>query len=197
MKPIFQKNLQFGDMWPRNRQKHAQIEVFGHFLDFASLVFLDFAHNNRWVWCLVVFLQFAGPVNVFLFKLKVLFLKSEKKTSIAIKTNVKISSLLPSISGQSRTSIRPIQIYVDINVSLLRFKYPVTLKKITRNVIVWTSFSTCNSMNCLIQKLEVYNFIVVVTLLNLSNSFRYSFLRLLYLLPCKEFLLFFSWLASF
>ena len=61
---------------------------------------------------------------------------TEKKTSIAIKTNVKISSLLPSISGQSRTSIRPIQIYVDINVSLLRFKYPVTLKKITRNVIV-------------------------------------------------------------
>ena len=39
---------------------------FGHFLDFASLVFLDFAHNDRWAWCLVVFLQFAGPVNVFL-----------------------------------------------------------------------------------------------------------------------------------
>ena len=28
--------------------KIAQIEVFGHFLDFASLVFLDFAHNDRW-----------------------------------------------------------------------------------------------------------------------------------------------------
>ena len=28
MKPIFQKNLQFGDIWPRNRQKFAQIEVF-------------------------------------------------------------------------------------------------------------------------------------------------------------------------
>ena len=48
MKTIFQKNFQFGDIWPRNRQKIAQIEVFGHFLDFASLVFLDFAHNDRW-----------------------------------------------------------------------------------------------------------------------------------------------------
>ena len=45
MKPIFQKILQFGDTWPRNRQKIAQIEVFGDFLDFALLVFLDFAHN--------------------------------------------------------------------------------------------------------------------------------------------------------
>ena len=67
MKPIFQKNLQFGDIWPRNRQKIAQIEVFGHFLDFASLVFLDFAHNDRWAWCLVVLLQFADPVNVLFF----------------------------------------------------------------------------------------------------------------------------------
>ena len=47
--------------------KIAQIEIFGHFLDFASLVFLGFAHNDRWAWCLVVFLQFAGPVNIFLF----------------------------------------------------------------------------------------------------------------------------------
>ena len=39
MKPIFQKNLQFGDIWRWNRQKIAQIEVFGHFLDFALLVF--------------------------------------------------------------------------------------------------------------------------------------------------------------
>ena len=46
--------------------KIVQIEVFGHFLDFASLVLLDFAHNNSWAWCLVVFLQFALPVHVFL-----------------------------------------------------------------------------------------------------------------------------------
>ena len=61
MKPIFQKNLQFRDIWPRNRQKIAQIEVFRHFLDFASLVFLDFAHNDG--------LQFASPVSVFLFEI--------------------------------------------------------------------------------------------------------------------------------
>ena len=48
-------------------KKTAQIEVFGHFLDFASLVFLDFADNNRWAWFQVVFLQFVGPVNLFLF----------------------------------------------------------------------------------------------------------------------------------
>ena len=50
-----------------NCQKMAQIEVFGHFLGFVLLVFHDFAHNDRWTWCLVVFLQFSGPVNVFLF----------------------------------------------------------------------------------------------------------------------------------
>ena len=50
--------------------KIVQIEVFGHFLNFASLVFLDFAHNDRRAWCLVVFLQFASPFNVFLLNLK-------------------------------------------------------------------------------------------------------------------------------
>ena len=74
MKTIFQKKLQIGHILPRNRLNIAQIEVFGHFLEFASysnlhtrLAFLDFAHNDRWAWCLVVFLQFAGSVNVFLF----------------------------------------------------------------------------------------------------------------------------------
>ena len=82
MKLIFQKNLQFGDIWPWNLKKNAQIEVFGHFLDFASLVFLDFPHNDSWAWCLVVFLQFAGPVNVFLFRftLLILDLSSEAAT---------------------------------------------------------------------------------------------------------------------
>ena len=80
MKSIFQKNLQFGDIWPRNRQNIARIEVFGHFLDFAVLVFLDFPHNDRWAWCLFVFLQFAGPVNVFLLHkiLNTLFLYDSK-----------------------------------------------------------------------------------------------------------------------
>ena len=63
---IFQKNLQFGDNWPQNCLKNSQIEVFGHFHHFASLVFLDFVHNDTLGWCLVVFLQFIGPVNVFL-----------------------------------------------------------------------------------------------------------------------------------
>ena len=48
MKPIFQKKLQFGDIPPRNSKKVAQIENFDHFLDFASLVLLDFAYNDRW-----------------------------------------------------------------------------------------------------------------------------------------------------
>ena len=70
MKPILQKNLQFGDIWPRNCQKIARTcqkiaqEVFGHFLGFALFVFLDFLHNDRWAWCLVVFLQFVR-VNVY------------------------------------------------------------------------------------------------------------------------------------
>ena len=32
----------------KSPKKTAQIEVFGHFLDFALLVFLDFALNDRW-----------------------------------------------------------------------------------------------------------------------------------------------------
>ena len=47
MKPIFKKNFLLGDICPQKRQKIAQIEVFGHFLDFASLVFLDFALKGR------------------------------------------------------------------------------------------------------------------------------------------------------
>ena len=61
MEPIFQKNL----------QKIAQTGDFGHFLDFALLAFLDFAHKDRWA-SLVVFLQLAIPVNVFLFLCKIL-----------------------------------------------------------------------------------------------------------------------------
>ena len=47
--------------------KNSQIEVFGNFLDVESLVFFNFALNDRWAWCLVVFVQFAGTVNVFFF----------------------------------------------------------------------------------------------------------------------------------
>ena len=72
MKLFFRVFLRLRDIWPWDCTKSAQTEVFGHFLDFALLVFFDFAHNDRWTWCLVVFLQFAGTVNVFLFS-------SEKK----------------------------------------------------------------------------------------------------------------------
>ena len=48
MKTISQKNLQFGGIWHQNHQKIVQTEFFGHFLDFSSLVFLDFAYNDHW-----------------------------------------------------------------------------------------------------------------------------------------------------
>ena len=35
---------------------------------------------------------------------------------------------MPSIFGQSTTSTTPMQIYMDVDVLLLRFKYPATLK---------------------------------------------------------------------
>ena len=41
----------FAIFWPWNCQKIAQIEFFGHFFDFALLVFLDFPHNDRWTGC--------------------------------------------------------------------------------------------------------------------------------------------------
>ena len=53
---------------------------------------------------------------------------TSENTSIAIKTDVKLLSLLPGILGPSTTTTRPMQIYMDIGVSLLRFRYPATLK---------------------------------------------------------------------
>ena len=75
----FQKNLQFGDIWPRNRQKIAQIEVFGNFLNFALLVFLAFAQNDKRTWCLVVFLQFIALANIFLLNKSFTFLLRSSK----------------------------------------------------------------------------------------------------------------------
>ena len=57
------------------------------------------------------------------------FLWHLEKSSFIIKTDVVIPSLLPSILGQSTTSTRPVQIYEDVGVSLLRFKYPATRKE--------------------------------------------------------------------
>ena len=96
--PVFWKNSWFWDirekvsklaqnqtLWyfSQKHQKFSQIEVFGHFLDFAS-VFLDFGHNERWAWCLVVFLQFVSPVNVLL-----LYFENSlrKESKISVETN--------------------------------------------------------------------------------------------------------------
>ena len=49
---------------------------------------------------------------------------------MTIKTEIKITTLLLSILGQRTTSTRPIQIYMGVSVLLLRFKYPVALKKL-------------------------------------------------------------------
>ena len=47
-----------------------------------------------------------------------------------MKTDVKIPSLLPSVLGQSMTSTTPMQIFMDVGLSLIRFKYPAKLKKL-------------------------------------------------------------------
>ena len=94
-------------------------------------------------------------------------------------------TLLPSILGQSTTSTRPMQIYMDfadVAVSLLRFKYPATLKKtLTRNVKIKTTYfpTICFRVkHILFQKIKVKNFILVVTLLNFSYTFCFSFFLL-------------------
>ena len=63
---FFRKSWNFEILGLEIVKKIAKIKVLGHFLDFALLVFLYFVRNNRWEWCLVVFLQFAGPVNALL-----------------------------------------------------------------------------------------------------------------------------------
>ena len=71
-------------------------------------------------------------MRLLFYKLRVVLLHL-KKQSIAIKTDVKIPSLLPSIFGQSTMSTRTMQIFMDIGVSLLRFKYPATLRKTSKS----------------------------------------------------------------
>ena len=63
----FSEKFPIGEYLTSKLSKKCPNWGFGHFLDFASLVFVDFAHNDSWTWCLVVFLQFTGPDNVFLF----------------------------------------------------------------------------------------------------------------------------------
>ena len=62
-------------------EKFAILKSSGHFLDFAYLVFLDFTHNDRWAWCLVVFLQFADPFNVLLLFVEFIKQKQSKNAN--------------------------------------------------------------------------------------------------------------------
>ena len=87
--------------------------------------------------------------------------------SIAIKAEVKIPTLLLSILGQNTTSARPTQIYMNVGVSLLRFKYPATLQKLYYECKIYTTFSqTMFPSKIYPFPLKVKNFIVFVTLLN-------------------------------
>ena len=61
---IFQKNLQFGDIWSRNCQKNCP--NWGFWLFFWLCI-------PSFPWCLVVFLEFTGSVNVFLLFQKMIY----------------------------------------------------------------------------------------------------------------------------
>ena len=52
-----------------------------------------------------------------------------QKQSISIKIYVKITSLLSNISGRGTTSTNPMQIYMDVGVALMYFKYPALREK--------------------------------------------------------------------
>ena len=80
------------------------------FWPFSLLDFLDFSHNDSWAWCLVVFLQFAGPVNIFLFTVilwKLLNFLSFWKflPSVIFYGLILTLHLSPSISWESRSVI--------------------------------------------------------------------------------------------
>ena len=117
MKHNFQKTFQFWNSWPRNRQKIAQIEVFGHFLDFASLVFFDFPDNDRWTWCLVVFLQFAGPVNLFLLRTLDYHAPIKKNTLRANLNSFMSKALHKAIMMRSRMKNLYLKNETDLNWS--------------------------------------------------------------------------------
>ena len=124
---------------------------------------------------------------------------------MTIKYKVKIPTLLPSILGQCTTSIRPLQSYMDVGISLLRFKYPKTLKK---------RYQNCNNINYIFPTMfssKIYPFPYAINkskefycccyiaklFLYISFSFFPFSMSFLCLLSCVEFLLFFRWLIIF
>ena len=139
MNPIFHENLQFGDIWPRNRQKIAQIEVFGHFLDFPSLVFLDFAHNDRSAWCLVVFLQFAGPVNVFLLSLPFTVSWSLSNLSVTLY-NSWPSIILYFINVEDQLNSKNLQVKLCIHLPKFHPQYSLELSVLYIPVLILGSY---------------------------------------------------------
>ena len=96
------------------------------------------------------------------------------------------------------------QIYKDVGVSLLRFKYPATLKK---GLLEMEQYKINFSQTMLSSKKYPFpyaekkskEFYCRCYVVKFSYTFRFSFspLSFLYLLLCEEFSLFFRWLASF
>ena len=113
-------------------------------------------------------------------------------------------SLFTSNLGQ-----RPVQIYMDVGVSLHHFKYPETLKKLyykCNNIPhIFPHFSTMFSRKTYPfpyiknKSKEFYcRFYIVKPFLYFSLFiFSHFSISFLYLLFCKQFLSFFSRLASF
>ena len=81
-------DLQFG--WNLFFRKIFNLEIFDFeivincpnwsYWPFSRLCIISFSHNDRWAWCLVIFLQFAGPVSVFLFLLKIITCTRRQRT---------------------------------------------------------------------------------------------------------------------
>ena len=63
----FSEKLAVSRYLASNLSKNCRNWGFWSFFQLCIISFLDFAHNDRWAWCLLVFLQFAGSVNVFVF----------------------------------------------------------------------------------------------------------------------------------
>ena len=90
---------------------------FWPFSQLCIISFLDFAHNDRCAWCLVVFLQFGGPVNVFLFatenKLELHKQVCENKNFCSIRISSKDTKIL-KFNQYQKSDKAPFIIYGDL-----------------------------------------------------------------------------------
>ena len=78
-------------------------------------------------------IQLRSEQKNFLMHTFVIFSDISKNSPSLLKSALKKTSLLSSISGQCTASTRPMQ--MCIGVSLLRFKYPATPKNYAKNVL--------------------------------------------------------------